>query len=412
MKKQMCCLLAALALGACSQPKQMLTVSVSNDLPLNRQSELVELSMEQVTKELRLKDTDDVVLTDADGNELPYQLTYDDKLIFAADVQASSAAYYTLRQGTPSVQQSVIACGRQYPERLDDMAWENDKVGFRAYGPALQARGERGFGYDLFPKRGTSEPVLETLYADELDSLHWAMYRELQAQDKAKAAEYLKSFSYHVDHGYGMDCYAVGATLGGGVAALLEGEEIVYPWCYDTYEILDNGPLRFTVLLTFKPMTVGSDTAVVERRLITLDAGSHLNRTVVTYEGLTQVHPIVAGFALHNAEPVVVADKQEGYITYVDPTTGPGQGEIYVGAAFPVRLQQAGTRLFTPEERKQHSNAYGHLLGEGIYEPDGQFLYYWGFGWNRADIQDAAAWNAYMKEFTQKMNHPLQVSVK
>ena len=412
MKRQLCYLLAVLALGACSQPKQMLTISVSNDLPIGRQGELVELSMEQVSKQLQLKETDDLVLTDADGNELPYQLTYDEKLLFAADVQASSAAYYTLRPGTPTVQQSVIACGRQYPERLDDMAWENDKVGFRAYGPALQACGERGFGYDLFPKRGTSEPVLETLYAEELDSLHWVKYRELAAQDKAKAVEYLKTFSYHVDHGYGMDCYAVGSTLGGGVAALLEGEEIVYPWCYDTYEILDNGPLRFTVRLTFKPMTVGSDTAVVERRLITLDAGSHLNRTVVTYEGLSEQHPIVAGFALHNAEPVVVADQQAGYITYVDPTTGPDQGEIYVGAAFPVRLQKAGTVLFTPEERKQHSNAYGHLLGEGIYEPDGQFLYYWGFGWSHSDMPDAAAWNAYMKEFTQKMNHPLQVNVK
>ena len=305
MKKLVCYLLAALLLGACSQPKQMLTISVSNDLPINRQGELVELSMEQVSKQLQLKETDDLVLADADGNELPYQLTYDEKLLFVADVQASSAAYYTLRPGTPTVQQSVIACGRQYPERLDDMAWENDKVGFRAYGPALQARGERGYGYDLFPKRGTSEPVLETL-----------------------------------------------------------------------------------------------------------DAGSHLNRTVVTYEGLTEQHPIVAGFALHNAEPVVVADQQAGYITYVDPTTGPDQGEIYVGAAFPVRLQKAGTVLFTPEERKQHSNAYGHLLGEGIYEPDGQFLYYWGFGWSRSDIQDAAAWNAYMQEFTQKMNHPLQVNVK
>lgn len=412
MKKLVCYLLAALLLGACSQPKQMLTISVSNDLPINRQGELVELSMEQVSKQLQLKETDDLVLADADGNELPYQLTYDEKLLFVADVQASSAAYYTLRPGTPTVQQSVIACGRQYPERLDDMAWENDKVGFRAYGPALQVRGERGYGYDLFPKRGTSEPVLETLYAEELDSLYWVKYRELGAENPAKAKEYLTTFSYHWDHGYGMDCYAVGSTLGGGVAALLEGEEIVYPWCYDTYEILDNGPLRFSVRLTFKPMTVGSDTAVVERRLITLDAGSHLNRTVVTYEGLTEQHPIVAGFALHNAEPVVVADQQAGYITYVDPTTGPDQGEIYVGAAFPVRLQKTGTVLFTPEERKQHSNAYGHLLGEGIYEPDVQFLYYWGFGWSRSDIQDAAAWNAYMQEFTQKMNHPLQVNVK
>lgn len=412
MKKKALYLLAAVVSMACSQPKQVLTVSVGNDLPFNRSGELVELSMDQVTKELKLKETDNVVLTDADGNELPYQLTYDNKLIFAAEVQATSATYYTLRPGTPTVQQSVIACGRQYPERADDMAWENDKVGFRAYGPALQARGERGFGYDLFPKRGTSEPVLETLYADELDSLHWVKYRELAAQDKNKAREYLTTFSYHWDHGYGMDCYAVGSTLGGGVAALLEEGEIVYPWCYDSYEILDNGPLRFTVRLTFKPTTVGSDTAVVERRLITLDAGSHLNRTVVTYEGLSKAHPIVAGFALHNAEPVVVADVQEGYITYVDPTTGPNQGEIYVGAAFPVRLQKAGTVLFTPEEREQHSNAYGHLLGESVYEPDGQFLYYWGFGWSHSDIKSDAAWNSYMKEFTLKMNHPLQVNVK
>ena len=43
MKRQLCYLLAALALGACSQPKQMLTISVSNDLPINRQGELVEL---------------------------------------------------------------------------------------------------------------------------------------------------------------------------------------------------------------------------------------------------------------------------------------------------------------------------------------------------------------------------------
>ena len=50
------------------------------------------------------------------------------------------------------------------------MAWENDLVGFRAYGPALQARGESGFGYDLFTKRGTAAPVLEDIYAKELDA--------------------------------------------------------------------------------------------------------------------------------------------------------------------------------------------------------------------------------------------------
>ena len=82
------------------------------------------------------------------GEQVPYQVTYDDKLIFPATVAANASAAYTVQAGTP-VDVEVRACGRQYPERLDDMAWENDLVGFRAYGPALQARGERGFGYEL-----------------------------------------------------------------------------------------------------------------------------------------------------------------------------------------------------------------------------------------------------------------------
>ena len=63
---------------------------------------------------------------------------------------------------------------RYYSERLDDVAWENDLGGYRAYGPALQARGERGFGYDLFTKYNTTQPVLEGMYAEELNKeIRW-----------------------------------------------------------------------------------------------------------------------------------------------------------------------------------------------------------------------------------------------
>ena len=55
----------------------------------------------------------------------------------------------------------------------------------------------------------------------------------------------------------------------------------------DSQEILDNGPLRFTVKLEFTPLTVKGDSTVVETRLITLDAGSHLNKTAaVSYTHL------------------------------------------------------------------------------------------------------------------------------
>ena len=65
-------------------------------------------------------------------------------------------------------------------------------------------------------------------------------------------------------------------------------DTIIYPWCYKTQEVLDNGPLRFTVKLEFNPLAVKGDTAVVETRLITLDAGSHLHRTALTNSNQNQ----------------------------------------------------------------------------------------------------------------------------
>lgn len=403
--------LTLLACMSCGK-KQVLTVDVNNTLPLDRMGELVEVSLPDVYERLQLADTAQLVVLDEEGEEIPYQITSDDKLLFAVHVTSLSSESYTIRPGQPVVTEGVKACGRSYPERYDDMAWENDLVGFRAYGPALQAKGERGFGYDLFLKRGTHEPVVEELYAMELDEDNWKRYRELEAKSPEAAKEFLNTFSYHIDHGYGMDCYAVGATLGAGVAALVESDTIVYPWCYQTQEVLDNGPLRFTVRLTFAPVQVGADSAVVESRLITLDAGTHLNRTVVSYEGLSRTLPIVAGFALHGEMPFYEADKEAGYITYQDPTTGSDNGELYLGAAFPSLLNGAGVRLFSEVERKWHSNAYGHLLAEATYEPGDHFVYYWGFGWNRADVKNVAEWNQYMKDFVLKLHNPLQVVLK
>ena len=49
-----------------------------------------------------------------------------------------------------------------------------------------------------------------------------------------------------------MDCYTVGPTLGGGANALLNADGSLFmPLCYKTFKILDQGPLRFTVELTY-----------------------------------------------------------------------------------------------------------------------------------------------------------------
>ena len=401
--------MTALFCFACNDSRTV-TVTVTNPLAMERSNEMVEVSMETVTDRLGLADTAQIVVLNADGQQVPYQITYDGKVIFPAAIAAGGTATYTIQTGTPEAF-DVKACGRCYPERMDDMAWENDLVAFRAYGPALQAKGERGFGYDLFTKYNTTEPILEAMYAKELDKETLAKIAELKKTDPKAAAELSRERSYHIDHGYGMDCYAVGPTLGAGVAALMVNDSIIYPWCYKNQEILDNGPLRFTVKLEFTPLTLKGDSTVVETRLITLDAGSHLNKTAVSYSNLKETLPIVAGIVLHEPDGAVVADAANGYITYVDPTTGPDNGKIFMGAAVPAVVKDAKTVLFSEKEKKERNNADGHVLAVSDYEPGSEYVYYWGFAWDKADIKTADAWNRYMADFAQKVRNPLTVKV-
>ena len=116
------------------------------------------------------------------------------------------------------------------------------------------------FGRSTIPP----EPVVEARYAGELNPETKAKIAELKKTDPKAAQELYQSVSYHVDHGNGLDCYKVGPTLGGGTAALMPDGEIVYPYCYATQDILDNGPLRFTVKLVYNPLTIKGDSTVIE----------------------------------------------------------------------------------------------------------------------------------------------------
>lgn len=402
--------MTALFCFACNESKTV-TVTVANPLAVERSNEMIELSMAEISNCLNLADTAQIVVLDAEGQQVPCQITYDEKLIFPATVAGNATAVYTVQTGTPE-DVEVKACGKCYPERLDDVAWENDLVAFRAYGPALQARGERGYGYDLFTKYNTTEPVLESFYAKEVDKDARAKIAELKDTDPKAANELRNSISYHIDHGFGMDCYAVGPTLGCGTSALMEGDTIVYPYCYRTQEILDNGPLRFTVKLEFNPLVVRGDSGVVETRVISLDAGSYLNKAVISYTNLKETMPVATGLVLREPDGVTMADAANGYITYVDPTTdrSGGNGKIFVGAAFPAQVKDAKVVLFQEKEKKERGGADGHVLAVSEYEPGSEYTYYWGSAWDKAAIKTAEAWNEYISQYAQKVRTPLTVA--
>ena len=403
--------LPLLALLAACGPKQStdFTVTVTNDLSFDR-AEMVEVPISEVAKKVQLIDEEQYIVLDAEGNQVAYQITYDDNLLFPVNVKAGDKAVYTVAVGEP-IEAEPLVYGRHYPERVDDIAWENDRTAYRAYGPALQAKGERAFGYDAWVKR-VPGLVVEQRYANELNPDTQAEIARLRKERKHdEANELYHSVSYHVDHGNGLDCYKVGPTLGCGTAALMQGDAILYPYCWKEYEILENGPLRFTVKLTYNPLVVGKD-SVVETRIISLAQGSQLNKTVISYEGLQKATPLATGLVIHPDNPTAyVLEGAKGYIAYADLTDNinNGNGVIYVGAVMPDKVSEAKAAMFSDKEAKERG-ASGHVLAISNYKPKTEYTYYWGSGWSKYGFESMEDWTEYLNTYAQSVRNPLKVA--
>lgn len=321
------------------------------------------------------------VITDRRGAEVPWQLTYDGKVIFPASVGPSDEAVYSVAPGKPAPVDPV-AYAAFYPERVDDMAWENDYAAYRAYGPAFGASGGNACGYDVFTK-STTRPVVPARYFKEL----------------------VQMVSYHVDHGDGMDVYDVGPTLGGGATAPMGRDgNLIYPGAFSRWRILDNGPLRATVELVFE---YGGGT---ETRLISLDAGSPFNHTVCRFEGF-DTDSVAAGIAVH--DPSGDADRYEGrggIVAFNDPTTSPGGrgvGRIFTGIVNPMEGAVTAWRPFAEPKGK----ARGHMLAIAPLGQGGEYEYYWGSSWNKGRVTTFDQWINILEDMSRRLAAPLEVEV-
>lgn len=404
--------LAAVLLTAGASAKDV-KVEVSNTSSLDFKDDMVEIPMTKVASLLGLKALDKVIVTDAAQQEIPYQITYDNKLIFQTTITAGKSKSYTIKIGQPSAYETYVT-GKLYANRKDDLAWENDKIALRAYGPALQKSGEKAYGYDLWTKR-TPYLVVDSRYSTELSARNWEIQKAISRIDPEMGDYYLSTFSYHLEHGNGMDCYAVGPTLGGGTNALLDKSgHIVYPYCWKTCKILDNGPLRFTVALTYNPLNVDGNPNVVETRLISLDKGAYLNKAVIRYDGLKKATPIVGGIVLHTTDKAdYTIDDTHGFVSYKDPTDKPKTaGRMFLGVLTGEKGEKGQAQLFEAAESQQRAGAKGHVMTVNTYKPGSDFTYYFGFGWDKYDMPDQKTWNEYLTNYSQKLKSPLKVVVK
>ena len=377
---------------------QQATIVVSNPTSTPR-TELISLSMSDVKAKLgnaTPKKGEAYIVKNKRGQQIGSQITHDGLLLIDASVRPHGSATYYVSIGKP-YQQKVYATGALYKIRKDDIAWENDRCAYRVYGPALQKTGERSFGTDIWAKNTPDTVVYERYIKDMIGN-----------RKNDDETEILTSF--HLDHGNGLDPYRVGATLGLGAPSLMVGKNQVLPYCYKDYRILDNGPLRFTVELTYNPSTVGDMKNVVEHRIISLDKGSNFNKMTVWYDGLTIPTDFATGFPIHE-EDTETKTFAKDYVSYADPTDNieVNNSQVYVGILFPEGIDHTYYQLFD----KKHDGATGHALGlkRGLKNGE-KYSYYFGAAWSKYDVRSYAEWQIRIKDYLDALKNPLQVEIK
>ena len=381
-------------------------IVVTNSERVQRQ-ELVEVSVDDVYAQLGVAKGQSLVVKNALGQEVPYQVTYDGKLLIDAAVRPCGQAVYTVSVGKPQ-EMKVFVTGRMYPERVDDIAWENDRTAYRLYGPALQRSGEKAYGIDVWVK---NTPDLEVDKRYKVELSNHAKIQQLIKQGKTDEAKQLEiATTYHFDHGYGLDCYKVGPTLGCGTPALMENGRLVMPYSYKEYKILDNGPLRFTVELVYNPTTANGDKNIVEHRLLSLDKGSNFNKMTVWYEGLTRSTDIAAGVVVHEEDTQTIKCGRD-FVAYADPTDNPAAQnfQIYVAALFPNGISETKP-LFYDQPR---NGAAGHVVGIlKDYHNGEKYTYYLGSAWSKNDVRNFDEWVLRINSFLDALHSPLEAKIK
>ena len=412
---------------------QQATVVVSNTTAAQRM-ELVEVSMADVKAKLSNATPGKgqaYVVKNTRGQQIGSQITHDGKLLIDASIRPHGSATYYISIGKP-YPQKVWTTGALYKMRKDDIAWENDRCAYRVYGPALQRTGERSFGTDIWAKNTPDTVVYERYVMDKqgnvdgdkvdekvkseerrMKNLSGAALEAQKAKIKALKAESYEidvTTSFHLDHGNGLDPYRVGATLGLGAPSLMIRNQQFLPYCYKTYKILDNGPLRFTVELTYNPSTIGDMQNVVEHRIISLDKGSNFNKMTVWYDGLTHPTDFATGFPIHE-EDTETKTFAKDYVSYADPTDNMegNQSQVYVGVLFPYGIDNTYYQLFD----KKHDGATGHALGIKTGLKDGEkFSYYFGAAWSKYDVRSYTEWQIRIKDYLEALKTPLKVEIK
>ncbi|KAF2080717.1 DUF4861 family protein [Flavobacterium sharifuzzamanii] len=352
------------------------SITITNHSALDRKETVTAIKWKDILLSYPQIDTADFIIIDPKTKkQIPFQLEHKGQsaiqnVLVQINLKAKSSLQLFIQKGKPEKFASKTFA-RFVPERLDDFAWENDKIAFRAYGKALEKTEGDAYGFDVWVK-STSKLVLNDRY---------------------------KRNDYHIDHGDGLDYYHVGYTLGAGNMAPFVKDTIRYSGNYHQWKILDNGPLRTTFQLIYDSWNAG-EIKVKATKTISIDAGSQLNKIEnnFIFDDKNPL-PVVVGIIRRDKQGIIGLNEQQGIMSYWEPTFEK-EGTTAVGAI----LSTPAQKMWIDKEQ---------MLALTSVRNNEPIVYYSGAAWDKAgQISNSKQWQDYLDHFNQELQNPLIVNVK
>lgn len=252
---------------------------------------------------------------------------------------------------------------RYVPQRKEDVAWENDRIAFRVFGPPV--KNQVGSGIDIWVK-SVKYPIIDKWY-----------YLNSKGQD------------YHTDRGEGCDFYDMGYFRGcGGTAVWKDGK----PYTSQTYfnhRILKNDADEIIFELTYSPFDVDS-IKVTERKVISMRKGSNLFRVSCTFDTESNANLMLGVGLTTFGKPQVNKDREKGILScweQIDPQQGSLGTAVLVNPAEIVDFLQYEKDQFV-------------LIR---MNPGVPIVYYSGAGWSKSiDFKDESDWVNYLRKESER----------
>ena len=372
-----------------SKPKEI-NVEVKNNLDFQRK-ELVSIYRDQLSGLLKNSSEKDIRVKVLGTNEYlrSQWIDYDydgkgDEFLFEADIKANATANYSIVSDTVKVPESkVMTYSRFVPERIDDYAWENNKVAFRAYGPVAQQLVEQhkeggtlSSGIDLWFKK-VDYSIIDSWYKKNVETPGY----------------------YHIEHGEGYDPYHVGASRGTGGAGIWENDSLQVAKNYISYKTIAKGPLRTVFELTYAPW---SSYGVHETKRISLDLDSNFSKFEISLRSDKKIPNYTLGITLHEKKGEVNINKVKGWFRHWEAIDS-----SFVGEGIVLNPAIINTAFANDSKTPDQSNL---LI---VLNPETKYTYYAGFAWTGSkQVSDVTEWDEILGKQAKIIANPLQVIIK